>query len=71
MADTETLTAWLAECENALQAVIMGKSAQAVGHDGKTVTFTPTSEPQLRARIAELKGLLGLATRPRARRPFF
>lgn len=64
MATTAELTTRLAQAEAALHAVLMGEHAQAVGYDGKTVTYTKTNMGALRAYIAELKRALGQGGRP-------
>jgi hypothetical protein len=70
MATKEQNEAWLAECEIALQTVLMGNKAQAVGYGGNSVTYTPADAGKLRQRIQELKRDLGLS-RPRATRPHY
>jgi len=70
MADPATLQAWLASVEQAIQDLAMGSKTASVGYDGKTVTYTPTDMPTLRARKIELEVQLGLSQR-RALRPFF
>lgn len=71
MTDTATLEKWLTEAETCLQKICMGQNAQAVGHDGKQVTYTPTDQATVRARIAELQNKLGISTGRKALRPFF
>lgn len=65
MADTATLTGWLADAEAALQQLAMGTSVVSVSYDGRTVTYTPANEARLRARIRELKQQLGQITSAR------
>jgi len=70
--DTALLTTRLSDAQLALHKLMIGQSATATGHDGKSVAFTPADEPKLRAYIAELQKSLNVSgTRRQARRPFF
>ena len=55
MADLTTLQTYLSEAEAALHTVMLGKNAQALGRDGKQVTYTPADAKTLRSYIGQLK----------------
>ena len=60
MTDTATLQARLTAAEEARHDLIMGTSAVAVMHKGKSVTFRKTDLQTLEHYIRELKCALGL-----------
>lgn len=66
MASNEVLQQRLEDAETALHALAIGEKEASVSYDGKTVTFTQTNMPKLRAYIAELKNSLGLKTSRRS-----
>jgi hypothetical protein len=70
MATTEQNTAWLSECEAALQKLLTGTQAVSVGYGGNSVSYTAANIGALRQRIAELKRNLGQVS-PRATRPHY
>ncbi|SNY93413.1 gpW protein [Cohaesibacter sp. ES.047] len=65
MADTETLTARLAEAENTLHKLLTGDLEREMSQGGKSASFNLPSESKLRAYIDDLKQQLG---RPVSRR---
>jgi len=67
-----TLQTWLANAQTAYANLNMGASmVVSVGYDGKNVTYTQTSIPQLEAFIALLQRQLGINHGRRALRPYF
>lgn len=70
MADTDTLTARLAEAEAALHKLLIGEKLvelrHAAGPASRTGIFTRAEIGPLRAYIADLRRQLGLSTGRRA-----
>lgn len=65
MADIATLTARKAEAEEALHKLMTGQAAVTVGYDGRSVSYTPARQAELRAYIKELDVQLGNITSAR------
>ncbi|MBF0251790.1 MAG: phage tail protein [Alphaproteobacteria bacterium] len=70
MATTAQKTVWLAEVEQAIQDLAMGRSVASVSNNGKAVTYTRADLPMLQARKTQLEIELGLARRA-PMRPYF
>lgn len=63
MTDTAILEARLAQAEQALHDLSIGKTTASVSYDGKSVSYTQTNIGQLRGYIADLKRQLGRPAR--------
>ncbi len=71
----ETLRAWLAGCQQAIQDLTVGgkvsTAAYTQGDGSKSVTYLRTDLPSLRARAQMIAQALGLAPRRAPLRPYF
>lgn len=62
MADIATLQRRLAEAEDALHALTLGRKPQAVSSDSGSVTYTPASVGELRSYIQTLRQQIAMAS---------
>lgn len=71
----ETLKAWLAACQQAIQDLTSGGKVQTAaytqGDGSKSVTYTQADLVALRSRAQMLAQALGLVARRRPLRPYF
>lgn len=71
MADIATLKQRLADAEDALHALTLGRKPQAVTSDSGAVTYTPASAGELRLYIQTLKQQIAQASGGAMSRAFF